>query len=64
MPVLLQILSGTTNAQDLLPSGSIYPLPKNSTIQLSLPAGTTAPPAGGPHPFHLHGVSPQYNLAW
>ncbi|KAF7798560.1 hypothetical protein EIP86_009782 [Pleurotus ostreatoroseus] len=54
VPVLLQILSGAQTAQDLLPSGSVYPLPSNSTIELSLPAG----PVGGPHPFHLHGVSP------
>ena len=53
VPVLLQILSGAQTAQDLLPSGSVYPLPSNSTIELSLPAG----PVGGPHPFHLHGVS-------
>ncbi|KAJ3555038.1 hypothetical protein NM688_g2790 [Phlebia brevispora] len=51
VPVLLQILSGAQTAQDLLPSGSIYPLPSNSTIELSLPAGAL----GGPHPFHLHG---------
>ncbi|EIN14729.1 laccase [Punctularia strigosozonata HHB-11173 SS5] len=55
VPVLLQILSGAQTASQLLPTGSIYPLPKNSSIQLSLPAGTTAPSAGGPHPFHLHG---------
>jgi iron transport multicopper oxidase len=53
--VLLQILSGTQDPSALLPKGSIYALPKNSTIQISLPAGTTAPAAGGPHPFHLHG---------
>ena len=53
VPVLLQILSGASTAQDLLPAGSVYPLPANKVIQLSLPAGV----AGGPHPFHLHGVS-------
>jgi iron transport multicopper oxidase len=58
VPVLLQILSGAQTAQQLIPSSSIYSLPKNATIQLSLPAGTSAPAAGGPHPFHLHGVSP------
>ncbi|EIN05334.1 laccase [Punctularia strigosozonata HHB-11173 SS5] len=55
VPVLLQILSGAQSATDLLPTGSVYALPKNSTIQISLPAGSTAPAAGGPHPFHLHG---------
>ena len=47
-PILLQILSGTTNPADLLPSGSIYALPINSTIEISLPGGF-------PHPIHLHG---------
>lgn len=51
VPVLLQILSGAQSAQDLLPSGSIYALPANAVIELSLPALA----AGGPHPFHLHG---------
>nr|AFV15794.1 laccase [Leucocoprinus sp. Tra.sp1.C\ len=51
LPVLLQILSGTTSAQDLLPDGSVYTLPRNSTIELSLPGGAV----GSPHPFHLHG---------
>ncbi|KAF7795688.1 hypothetical protein EIP86_006853 [Pleurotus ostreatoroseus] len=51
VPVLLQILSGTQSAQDLLPSGSVYSLPSNSTIEISMPAGA----AGGPHPIHLHG---------
>ncbi|EIN14730.1 laccase [Punctularia strigosozonata HHB-11173 SS5] len=55
VPVLLQILSGAQTASQLLPQGSLYALPKNSSIQLSLPAGNTAPQAGGPHPFHLHG---------
>ncbi|EIN05369.1 laccase 1 [Punctularia strigosozonata HHB-11173 SS5] len=55
VPVLLQILSGAQDATSLLPNGSVYSLPKNSSIQISLPAGTTAPAAGGPHPFHLHG---------
>ncbi len=53
VPVLLQILSGAQNAQDLLPSGSVYSLPSNATVELSIPAFAI----GGPHPFHLHGVS-------
>jgi iron transport multicopper oxidase len=52
VPVLLQILSGTQVAQDLLPSGSVYGLPKNSTIEINLIGGDAL---GGPHPFHLHG---------
>ncbi|EIN05424.1 laccase [Punctularia strigosozonata HHB-11173 SS5] len=51
-PVLLQILSGATSASDLLPAGSLYALPANSSIQLSMAAGALA---GNPHPFHLHG---------
>ncbi|THV03708.1 laccase lcc5 [Dendrothele bispora CBS 962.96] len=51
VPVLLQILSGAETADSLLPSGSVYNLPLNSTIEISMPAGVV----GGPHPFHLHG---------
>ncbi|KAF8806832.1 laccase [Phlegmacium glaucopus] len=55
VPVLLQIISGAHSAQDLLPKGSIYPLPRNKVIELSLPG--TDGTQGGPHPFHLHGHS-------
>ncbi|KAF6745609.1 laccase 2 precursor [Ephemerocybe angulata] len=51
VPVLLQILSGTTAAQDLLPAGSVYNLPLNSVIEISMPGGSP----GSPHPIHLHG---------
>ncbi|KAJ7740464.1 yellow laccase [Mycena maculata] len=50
-PVLLQILSGAHTAQELLPPGSIYVLPPNKTIEISIPGGSP----GAPHPFHLHG---------
>ncbi|KAJ6582130.1 laccase 3 precursor [Mycena capillaripes] len=50
-PVLLQVLSGAQAAQDLLPPGSVYTLPPNKVIEISIPGG--AP--GAPHPFHLHG---------
>ncbi|KAK7024867.1 laccase [Favolaschia claudopus] len=50
-PVLLQILSGAQAAQDLLPSGSVYTLPPNKVIEISIPGGSP----GSPHPFHLHG---------
>ncbi|RDB20793.1 Laccase [Hypsizygus marmoreus] len=53
VPVLLQILSGARSPQDLLPEGSIYVLPRNKVIELTIPAGIV----GGPHPFHLHGHS-------
>ncbi|KAJ8073018.1 hypothetical protein PM082_019886 [Marasmius tenuissimus] len=52
VPVLLQILSGAASAESLLPSGSVYSLPPNKTIQISMPAGKSA---GSPHPMHLHG---------
>lgn len=55
VPVLLQILSGARTAQELLPKGSLYSLPRNKVIELSLPG--TGPELGGPHPFHLHGHS-------
>ncbi|KAJ7831028.1 laccase [Mycena olivaceomarginata] len=51
LPVLLQILSGQHTAAELLPAGSVYTLPPNSVVELSIPGGTP----GAPHPFHLHG---------
>ncbi|PFH45432.1 multicopper oxidase [Amanita thiersii Skay4041] len=51
VPVLLQILSGARTAQQLLPAGSVYTLPRNKTIEITMPGG--AP--GLPHPMHLHG---------
>ncbi|KAG9316062.1 Cupredoxin [Chiua virens] len=52
-PVLLQILSGNLHPAQLLPSGSIYELPPNKVIEISLPNNGFLP--GGPHPIHLHG---------
>ncbi|KAJ7056509.1 laccase [Mycena amicta] len=51
VPVILQILSGAETAQDLLPPGSVYTLPPNKVIEISIPGGSP----GAPHPFHLHG---------
>ncbi|EDR14430.1 laccase, multicopper oxidase, benzenediol:oxygen oxidorectuctase [Laccaria bicolor S238N-H82] len=51
VPVLLQILSGAKTAQDLLPSGSVYTLPRNKVVEVTMPGGA----AGSPHPIHLHG---------
>nr|AWC08467.1 laccase B [Peniophora lycii] len=51
VPVLLQILSGNTSATSLLPSGSVYYLDRNQTVEITIPGGA----AGSPHPFHLHG---------
>lgn len=53
VPILLQILSGARTANELLPSGLVYPLPRNRVIEISLPGLDL----GGPHPFHLHGHS-------
>ena len=43
VPILLQILSGVP-VRDLLPAGSIYPLRRDESVELYIPAG--AP--GGP----------------
>lgn len=73
VPAFLQIISGAKTAQELMPNGSYYSLPRNKVIELSLPG--TGENLGGPvsfylyytlkhtninilqHPFHLHGVS-------
>lgn len=39
VPVLLQILSGAKTAQELLPPGSVYVLPRNKVIEVSIPGG-------------------------
>jgi iron transport multicopper oxidase len=38
VPVLLQILSGSTQASQLLPKGSVFPLPLNKVVEISIPA--------------------------
>jgi iron transport multicopper oxidase len=43
-PVLLQILSGARTAQDLLPLGSVYALPPNKVIEVSIPGGAAGAP--------------------
>jgi len=47
VPVLLQILSGAQTAQDLLPPGSIYVLPPNKVIEISIPGGSIGSPVSG-----------------
>jgi len=44
VPVLLQILSGARAPKDLLPSGSIYSLPRNKVIEVSIPGGSLGTP--------------------
>ncbi|KAL0062617.1 laccase, multicopper oxidase, benzenediol:oxygen oxidorectuctase [Marasmius tenuissimus] len=51
VPVLLQILSGAQSPTDLLPEGMVFPLPANSTVELSFNGGLL----GIQHPMHLHG---------
>ncbi|TFY75864.1 hypothetical protein EWM64_g8147 [Hericium alpestre] len=53
VPILLQILSGTTKPQELLPSGSIYGLKRNQTVEVTIPGGVISLA----HPIHLHGHS-------
>ncbi|KAG2130890.1 laccase [Suillus clintonianus] len=50
-PVLMQILTGQLAASQLQPYGSVYTLPANKIIELSIPGGQPE----GQHPFHLHG---------
>jgi hypothetical protein len=47
VPVLLQILSGAKTAQELLPPGSVIPVPRNKVIQVSMP-GRNVFQFGGP----------------
>lgn len=44
VPVLLQILTGTRTAQELMPPGSVYVLPPNKVIEISMPGGSTGSP--------------------
>ncbi|EMD37148.1 laccase [Gelatoporia subvermispora B] len=53
-PVLLQILSGTQDAHDLMPIGSVFNISLGQSVQISFPIPPGGVP-GGPHPFHLHG---------
>lgn len=44
VPVLLQIISGASTAQSLLPNGSVYVLPPNKVIEISMPGGAAGSP--------------------
>lgn len=54
VPVLLQILNGSRNPFELLPKGSVYGVPPNKDVEISIPGGVLAPIT---HPIHLHGHS-------
>ena len=43
LPILLQILSRQQHPSQLLPSGSIYKLPSNKVIEISIPATDLLP---------------------
>ena len=54
IPVLLQIISGASTAQSLLPSGSVYVLPPNKVIEVSMPGGVAGLPVSNKRcTFHL-----------
>ena len=52
VPVLLQIISGASTAQSLLPSGSVYVLPLNKVIEISMPGGSVGSPVSDRHLFY------------
>ncbi|EMD32497.1 laccase [Gelatoporia subvermispora B] len=51
LPVLLQILHHQTDPRKLLPYGSVIGLPRNASVQVTMPGGVD----DIPHPLHLHG---------
>ncbi|KAJ7292520.1 laccase 2 precursor [Mycena rebaudengoi] len=65
-PVLLQILSGAHSAQGLLPKGSIYDLPPNKVIEVSIPGGTRGAPTdnAGPCTYTLISLFPSSWPPW
>ena len=50
-PVLLQILSKAQTAQDLLPAGSVFTLPRNKVIEISIPGGSPGSPVSSSFSF-------------
>ena len=48
VPVLLQILSGAKHASDLLPTGSVYGLDPNKSVELTIPGGAVGGPVSSP----------------
>lgn len=53
VPILLQIMSGARHPRDFFPPGEVLTVERFKTVQINFPSGLI----GGPHPFHLHGVS-------
>jgi len=56
VPVLLQILSGAKTAADLLPTGSIYVLPPNKVIEITMPDNAQVGPGVSDKPI-CHRIS-------
>ena len=54
VPVLLQILSGARTAQELLPPGSVYVLPPNKVIEVTIPGGSVGSPVS---PLSYHSIA-------
>lgn len=53
VPVLQQIISGAQTAQDLLPPGSVYVLPPNKVIEISIPGGSIGSPVRSTESFTM-----------
>ena len=53
VPALLQIISGASTAQSLLPNGSVYVLPPNKVIEISMPGGAAGSPVSNISSFHF-----------
>ena len=54
VPVLLQIISGASTAQSLLPPGSVYVLPPNKVIEISMPGGAAGSPVSNGVSISFH----------
>lgn len=53
VPVLLQILSGARSAQQLLPPGSVYTLPRNKPVEVSIAGGDYDSPVRNNSPLFV-----------
>lgn len=65
VPVLLQIISGASTAQSLLPPGSVYVLPPNKVIEISMPGGAPGSPVSkinGAHFIHEQLINDEPSL--
>lgn len=51
VPVLLQMLSMSRSPHELMPAGSVYSLPRNKVVELSIPGGSLGGPVSSLPPF-------------